>query len=104
METKATREEMLLTINNYLASAAESIIKTSDIELNTNYIVIPNWINSSGEVVKLVLTGRAILDGYSKRKTSKIIEEIQIIETKGKLDFVERFYYAILKIKQNGKN
>jgi len=100
MEIQATRDEMLKTINNFLALAAETIIKNSDIELNSNYVVIQNWKNSRGEDSKLLLTGRAILNGYTNRKTSKPIEDISIIEAKGKLDFVERLYEAIIKLKK----
>jgi hypothetical protein len=100
METKATRDEMLLVINNFLSLAAETIIKNSDIELNSSYVVISKWMNSKGEEVPLLLTGRAILDGYSKRKTSQVIEEIQIIETKGNTEFLEKFYNAIMKLKK----
>lgn len=97
MEEKATKEEMLLTINNFLANVAETIIIKGDIQFNTNYVIIDDWINSSGEVTRLVLTGRTILDGYSKKETSLPIEQIQIIEAKGNTHFVERFYEAIIK-------
>lgn len=95
---EATRDEMLLVINDFLASVAETIIMSSDIQLNTNYVVLSNWINSSGEVVKLVLTGRTILDAYSKRGTSKCIEHVQIVETLGNKDFVYKFYKSIKNV------
>lgn len=90
-----SREDMLLTINNFLADKAESIVSTTDIEFNTNYVVLTNWINSSGEVTKLVLTGRTIIDGFSRRGTSQCIEHIQIVESLGNREFVVKFYKAI---------
>lgn len=97
MENKATREEMLLTINNFLSTVAETIILATDIDLNTSYVVTSDWKDSTGEAIKLTLTGRALLDAYSKKGTSKCIEEIKIIEAKGNMQFVEKLYLIIKK-------
>ena len=99
MET-VTKEEMLLTINNFLYKVTESIISDTkkDIELNSHYLVIDKWINGKGEVTKLILTGRTILDGYSKQGTSKPIDQIQILEANGNTQFVERFYNTIINL------
>lgn len=94
---EVTKEEMLLTINDFLAEVAESILSKGDIVFNSMYTIFKDWINAKGETKELILTGRTILDGYSKRGTSRPIDQIQVFESRGNTQFVERFYNRIIR-------
>lgn len=99
MDTQyVTRATMLIVVNNWLAEIADSM---TNIRSNSQYCVSNSWLDSTGSVTCLFVSGKTLKQASAARNSSIVIDWIYKNEYNANFTLLERAYKHAINYGKN---